>query len=245
MPVDDEANCCTVERDESEEYRPVSGLAVTAAVVGCLSAITIFSPIFWFIPLLGTIVSLIALRDLAQPGLVKIGRVAALAGLALSIGFGCQAMTLKLVARQMTAARVSQAALVWLAAVREDRLMDARGMMSPSILPAPEYLGAHEDAPAVNDPITQEAAFRKLSFIKTIGRCGKADASARCTGSKPDSQESKETWTVRIRLSPCDDESGLEVQVELQPTLQAVPGGRLERWEITQVEIIETMDPRQ
>lgn len=224
------------EADEVGEYRPVSGLAVAAAAIGCLSALTIFSPLFWFIPLFGLIVSVAALRILSQPGHVKVGRFAALAGLALSIGFGCQAAATRFTAGRIMSARATLAASAWLEAVREDRLLDARGMMSPSILPAPEYLGGHSDAPAVGDPVAQEPAIEALDYVRAIRECPRATADIRCTGHVPDSRDSRETWMTQITLSTCDDGSRRQVVLALQPTLRAMAGGSVERWEVTKVD---------
>ena len=193
--------------------------------------------------LLGLIVSVIALRDLARPETLKVGRLAAIAGLALSIGFGSQATVSRLAARQIIAARAVQAATIWLEAIREERLLDARGMMSPAIVPAVEYLGTHEDAPAVNDPVAYEPAMRQLRSIKAISECGKAAAIVRCTGYTPESQESRETWTARIRLAPCDDGDSRELELALQQTLRAAEGGRVERWEVTRVELVGPANP--
>lgn len=226
------------EIDEVQNYRPVSGLAVAAAVFGALSALTIFSPIFWFIPLLGLIVSVIALRDLARLETLKVGRLAAIAGLALSIGFGFQAMASKWVARQIMFSRVSRAVSIWVDAIHDERIMDARGMMSPLILPAPERLGEGEDARYVNDPVAQAAAFRNTAAVKAILGCKNADADLIEAVHRPETQESREAWIAQLRFSPCDDGKSLLFRLELQPTLRRNATGIVEHWEITKVEFV-------
>jgi hypothetical protein len=74
--------------------------------------------------------------------------------------------------------------------------------------------------------------------VKAVRGCGKSAADVRCTGYMPDSQESKETWTTSIRLAPCDDGGSRAVALELQPTLRPMAGGRVERWEVTKVELV-------
>ena len=74
-------------------YRPVSGLAVAALIVGCVSALALVSPVFWVVPLVGAALALVAVRDVTRSGVAKAGGLAAVAGLALSLGFGAQAVT--------------------------------------------------------------------------------------------------------------------------------------------------------
>ena len=112
-------------------YRPVSGLAVAAAIVGCVSALALVSPVFWVVPLVGAALALVAVRDVTRSGVAKAGGFAALAGLALSLGFGAQAVTAAATARWLAAARAEAAAGFWLEALCDGRVDDARSMCGP------------------------------------------------------------------------------------------------------------------
>jgi hypothetical protein len=116
--------------DEVPGYLPVSRLAVAAAALGGVSALALASPVFWVVPLVAIGIAVAALRDVARPEAPKAGRLAAIAGLALAVGFGAQALAAKATARSITAARAGTAARLWLDAIYEQRLSDARSMCS-------------------------------------------------------------------------------------------------------------------
>jgi hypothetical protein len=114
--------------DDVAGYLPVSRLAVAAAALGGISALALASPVFWVLPLVAMGIAVAALRDVRRPGAPKAGRLAAIAGLALAVGFGAQAVAAKATARSITAARAGSAARLWLDMIHEQRLNDARSM---------------------------------------------------------------------------------------------------------------------
>lgn len=124
------------------DYRPVSPLAVAAAAVGVVSALALASPVFWVLPLIGIGIAVAALRDVDRAGAQKAGRLLALAGLALSIGFGAQAVAAKLTVRSIAAGRAEAAATLWLATIRADRLDDARSMCAADAAAAVDTVAA-------------------------------------------------------------------------------------------------------
>lgn len=123
--------------DPEAGYRPISGLAVAAVLVGCLSALAVAGPAFWVVPLLGTALAMLALGDVSREGRPKAGRLAALAGLALSIGFGMQGLTSSIVSNWVSARRAASAVDMFVEAVRAGRLGEARSMCAPAALPPP------------------------------------------------------------------------------------------------------------
>ena len=116
---------------EVSGYRPVSSLAVAAAIVGCVSALALVSPVFWVVPLVGVALALVAVRDVTRSGVAKAGGLAAVIGLALSLGFGAQAVTAAAMARWLAASRAEAAAGFWLTALCDGRTDDARSMCGP------------------------------------------------------------------------------------------------------------------
>jgi len=89
----------TPEEPDVVEYRAISGLAVTALGLGLAASIAFSSPVAWIFPLIGVVVSLIALGRVEHHAPALLGRKAALAGLALSLLFGVAAPTSWLVYR--------------------------------------------------------------------------------------------------------------------------------------------------
>lgn len=123
------------EATEVSGYRPVSSLSVAALIVGCVSALAPVSPVFWVVPLVGAALALAAVRDVTGSGVAKAGGLAAVAGLALSLGFGAQAVTAAATARWLAAARAEAAAGFWLDALCDGRADDARSMCGPDAAP--------------------------------------------------------------------------------------------------------------
>ena len=123
-------------------YRPVSPLAVAAAGTGAAAVLAVVSPLFWMLPLVGAAVAVAALYDVDRPGAAKAGRLAALAGLALSAGFGAQAAAAALTARWIACGRAEAAARVWIDAIRAEKLDDARSMCGPDVVRAVDDVAA-------------------------------------------------------------------------------------------------------
>lgn len=128
--------------DEVPGYLPVSRLAVAAAALGGISALALASPVFWVLPLVAIGIAVAALRDVARPEAPKAGRLAAIAGLALAVGFGAQAVAAKATARSITAARAAAAARLWLDTIHEQRLADARSMCGSEAADAVDAVAA-------------------------------------------------------------------------------------------------------
>ena len=123
-------------------YRPVSRLAVAAAVVGCASALALVSPLFWMLPIMGAAVAWAALVDVGRREAPKAGRLVALAGLALSLGFGAQAVSGVATAEWLARGRAEAAVRFWLEAVAAGRLDDARAMCAPDAAAAVDGVAA-------------------------------------------------------------------------------------------------------
>mgnify|MGYP003334519235 FL=1 len=225
--------------EESEDYRPVSGMAVAAAVLGVLSSMALFSPVFSVLSLLGIVLAVVALREFARPECLKVGRLAALAGLALSIGFLAQGVTSQAVGRWLKERRVERVAAAFVEAIREDRTQDAVGMLS-KLLSQPQT--SAEEGQAAADPVE---LFRGAPLAAVIRNCGgRATAHVDCTGYREESQEDKDGWLVTARLSPCEDGRDVVIALEVRSAYQPGTQGFVERWEITKVEIIDASQAR-
>ena len=118
------------------DYRPVSAAAVVAALVGLVSVLALVSPVLWVLPLVGVAVSIVALADVGRPGAPKAGRLAALAGLGLSLGFGAQAVAAAAATEWLARGRVEAATRFWLESIAAGRLDDARSMCDADVAAA-------------------------------------------------------------------------------------------------------------
>jgi hypothetical protein len=74
------------EHDDAQytQYRAVSSTAIVGLLLGLASPLAFASPLIWPLPLVGFLVSALALRRIARPEHPLLGRKAALAGLAIS-----------------------------------------------------------------------------------------------------------------------------------------------------------------
>ena len=123
-------------------YRPVSALAVAAAALGAASTVALVGPLFWLVPIVGAAVSWAALADVGRRDAPKAGRLAALAGVALSLGFGVQAVATTATAEWLARGRAEAAVKFWLDTIATGRLDDARSMCVPDAAAAVDRVAA-------------------------------------------------------------------------------------------------------
>ena len=110
--------------DELRDYRPVSRLAPITAILGIASASALIHPLLWVIPLLATVVGIVALRQFTtNPQLI--GRKAVLFGLILALFIGSYAPARTLTRRSMLSHESRRIATDWLELVRQGRLEEA------------------------------------------------------------------------------------------------------------------------
>lgn len=211
--------------DTAAEYRPVSRLAVAALVVGACSALAVFSVVAWVLPLVGVAVAVAALRDLDRPGVLKAGRLAAVAGLALAVGFGGQAVTATLVTRAIVARRAEATAAFWIDAVRDGRTADALAITA---------IHFSESAPGTD--AERLAVFSGLSPVQAVAACG---------GTRPAPERieplgnAENDWTIRVPLAPCGGVRAKETLVlTVAPRTLPTPGGAIDRWSVTEFTLI-------
>jgi hypothetical protein len=229
---------------EMISYRPVSRLAVAAAVVGALSSLAITTPLLWALPLVGVALAIAGLMDVTRSGAVKAGRVAALAGLALSVGFGAQAVTTSVVSHWIMESRARAVINAWLDALAESRLADARSMISPQLLPQSESDGHRRGDPGHGQPghshhpgedAGATGSIDSLPAVQAILRCGTAAVrTVRFTGRD---EETGNDWCAQVRLSPCAGGGAVDLRLQLMPFVANEPRGRVERWTITKIDL--------
>lgn len=219
-----------MEQRERVEYRPVSRLAVAALAAGFVSALAVVSPIGWVLPLVALGLAVAALADVNRPGAPKAGGLAAVAGLALAVGFGVQAVTATVADRWLVERRAAAAARHWIDAVRTGRVADAMGVCVPRILAA---AGGQPVDPARGRSVVADAdarqAFGGLAAVQAVAGCGAASPrlTAVAPGEPPDGG-----WVVQVSLAPCGRPE-VSLRIVVEPTTVARQGGSVERWLVT------------
>ena len=207
--------------DTAVGYRPVSGLAVAAAVAGLAASLAVVSPLFAMLPLVGIALAAAAIADVDRAGARKAGGWAALVGLALSIGCGAQAASSVLVSRWIGQRRAVAAASIWLEAIGDRRLADAASMCAPAMFTS----GAA--------PAGAEAALAALPGVAAATACT-AVAAASAT-----EDPSGEGWAVRLTLRSCAEapDRRPRLVVRVVPAPASGPRGPVERWTVTGVDV--------
>jgi hypothetical protein len=217
-------------------YRPVSVLAVAAAVAGVASSLALTTSMLWVLPLVGVGLALAGLADVARPGAEKAGRALALAGLALSVGFGAQAVTSAMVSRRIVETRALATVNAWLDAIGERRLADARAMATSEVRGDVGLASHPGHGPGEDDAAHHDAAFLAVPAVAAINGCGPAATrDVRCTG--PDAV-STDAWGVILRLEPCADGRSVEIALQLVPSVAREGTGRVERWTIVKADVV-------
>ncbi|MGI9455206.1 MAG: hypothetical protein ACR2NU_01510 [Aeoliella sp.] len=113
------------------EYRSVSRASVWAAVLGCASLLAIFSNLLLIIPLLGVVVALAALRQIAGSESAVIGQKSAIIGLALSVIIGTALVTRNVAMNRLVASQAVPWAIEWCELVRAGKFEAALELTRP------------------------------------------------------------------------------------------------------------------
>ena len=182
--------------ETADDYRPVSRLAVAALATGAVSALAVVSQFAWVLPLVAIGLAVAALADVGRAGAAKAGRLAAVAGLALAVGFGTQAVTSSVVSRWLVERRAAATARLWLDAVRAGRLADAISVCGPRAVPAGH---GHPGEPLQSPQAAAEHAFGELPAVQAVRGCRGVPG---VTAVVP-AGDGEGAWDVRLDLAAC------------------------------------------
>jgi len=193
-------------------------MAIGALVLGCCSAVALLTPFAWFVPLIAVAAALVALADVSRPAAARVGRLPALAGLGLAVGFGAQAVTDAAVGRWIERSRAVTTAETWLESIRAGRLEEARSISASSILPALTGPDPESDS-------AEAARFANLPAVQAAAHGAAVIASATPLGT------ADRAWLVRARVND-------RAIVRLIAVPRAAAKGRgIERWTVTAAEV--------
>lgn len=199
--------------DQPTDYRPISPLAIVALLLGCSSAVAVFTRFGWFLPLLGTVTAIAALAEVSRPAAPRAGRLAALAGLALAVGFGAQAVTDAVATRWIERTRALATAEAWIDAVHHGRHADALAASTRGILPVIE-------GPNLEEPADRASRFAALPAVRALQAGRPTVVSARPLGTDDGA------WLLRVAVG------GRTIALVAVPRKTASGLGPIERWAV-------------
>ncbi len=111
--------------DPDITYRPVSIAAIMALVLGLLSPLATFWSILWLLPLLGVLVSAVALRGIRRSDGTLAGRGLAVAGLILSLVVGSMVIAGEFTRNRLLVAQGTPWGIKWCELLLEGRTEEA------------------------------------------------------------------------------------------------------------------------
>ena len=213
------------------DYRPVSPLAVAALVLGICSAMALVTRFAWVVPLVAAAVAIAALADLARPGTAKAGRLLALAGLALAVGFGAQAVTSAAVDRWIESHRAGAAARAWIDAVRDGRPAEALGLCGAAVA---STASMPPDPTETDVEVRRLERFIQLDAVRAVAACHATQPEV--TSCQPLGTDDN-AWTVRVLLASCGGGEETLRLVVLPKTAAAGTTGVVERWKVMAIDL--------
>ncbi|NMC21354.1 MAG: hypothetical protein GYA33_13160 [Thermogutta sp.] len=122
---------------ETAEYRPLSGLAVSALIVGAFSPLAFFSPFLWFIPALASILGVWAELSIRRQDPPRLGLTAARIGAALGLFLLSAAPARWFTHRALVDAEARRFGQTWLELVRSGDLLRAHQLSMAAPLRQP------------------------------------------------------------------------------------------------------------
>jgi hypothetical protein len=146
------------------QYRSIAPISLVAAGLGVASALVLTTPLLALVPVGGIVVSIVALRTIAQSDGQLAGRVPAIIGLALAtffLGFG---LTRHLGRQSLLEQRAREMTDVWIGLLEEGKVQVAHQFReSPSQrLSAPQAI-------AERYATNQDAANQLKTFVNSLG----------------------------------------------------------------------------
>jgi hypothetical protein len=156
--------------DQVANYRAMSGLALVSLLFGLASPLCFAAPVFLAIPLFGTALSLVALRQIARSDGGLAGRWAAAAGLALSVASGAAATSHAQTTRYLHTRHASQLGYQWLGLLVSGHEEEAYKLTVESTRSAPPEPPANLPGSAPSEPPFDR--FLNNSLVKGLASTG-------------------------------------------------------------------------
>ena len=161
-----------IRQDELAQYRPISPLAIIALLVGLASGIAIFHNLLWLVPLIGVVLSAVALKQTAPPDAIATGRTAAIIGLALSVLFGVMAITTTVIEKRLVDKQAVEFASGWLNIARSGNLPQAAEWFRAPVTRLPpesnyaKFYELNEDAQTLLAKVSSGEAMKQVLALR-------------------------------------------------------------------------------
>jgi len=165
-----------IRQDELTQYRPISPLAVIALLVGLVSGLAIFHNLLWLVPVIGIVLSAVALKHTAPPDAIVSGRTAAIIGLAFSVLFGAMAVTTTFVEKRIVDKHAVEFASNWMNIARSGNLpqaaewMRAPGVRLPYESDYTKFYESNEDAQTLLTNLSSGKAMKHVLALDEDNR---------------------------------------------------------------------------
>ena len=216
------------EDDEVIQYRSVSALAVVALLLGLASPLCVIAPLLMVIPIVGAVVSFLALRQISESGGALVGRGAAIAGLVLCVVSGVAAVSRTKVTEYLRTQQAEVVAQQWFELLQSGEKEPAfRLTVRGASPPPPASPDTPPDAPA-EDPL---AEFLHDPVVEAIQSAGQS-ATVQLVENIDYAAEPRGQYFVRQRflVTPPKAASGEPFDVTLTLQRARVSGERAMRW---------------
>jgi hypothetical protein len=150
------------------EYRPISGWAIAALLVGLASFVALFHPLLWAVPMVGVAVSLVALRRISRSDVPVVGRKLALVGLVFALLYGVAAPVRMATRDYWLCSRAERLANEFLGYIRSKKTAEAYALTKQSLEKKPLKPAPGSPEAAQPERKSQREMFVSNEPVKTL-----------------------------------------------------------------------------
>ena len=160
-----------VRADDEVAVGEISALAIVSLVFGLASPLSLAAPLLWAIPLVGAAIAIMTIRRIAASDGARVGRLAALVGLALCVGSLAAAATRSIVTELTLSYEARDVATQWLAILKSGdtrAAFDSTAAAARGPAPAPPP-GPPAASEPVRDPLADFRDHPLVRYMATVG----------------------------------------------------------------------------
>lgn len=217
---------------ELTEYRPVSGWALAALLLGFATPVAFIHPMLWCVPAAGVGLAAYALYRLGHAEVAMVGRKAALIGLLVSLVMAAAAPTHYATHNYWLSARAEELGARWFEAIRTGQNQRAFDMMfHPPTRHDEPPPNAPEGSPPAQAPF---ASFLQRPTMKKLIELGRQAHPVTTQADVMPEEFGRQVVFVWYEIGPSDPAATKPFVVELQTQRQLEPEGH-ERWLVLSV----------
>jgi hypothetical protein len=233
------ASSAQVDRD-IVEYGRFSGWALVALLLGLLSAAAIAGPILWFIPLLGIVISLVAMKKIKASDCQLSGWHVALLGLLLSLFFGMAGPARTVSRRYYLETRAAHFAVKFMELLQQNQPAAAFQLTLPAGARKPiaaDGADADEKNPSAKKAYDDFLALAPVKSLLRMGPQAKLELLSSTISASGDAQD-EVVVRYRIHNPEVNGAKSTTVLMDVQRTLAY--SSQTEQWRIVPWALSET-----